>query len=85
MPGACHNHPRREKLSFLIGLGLEREQLTYRDLVEYFGCTRRTASRLMTQIYHMQYELKYISVERWGDNSLGEPTSIKIRIRGSYK
>ena len=85
MCGAKHNYPRREKLVFIIGLGLERECLTYKDIIECFDCTRRTANRLLNQIYDMQYELKYITVEKLCKGTSYEPIKIKIRISRLFK
>jgi hypothetical protein len=79
-----HVYPRREKLIFIIGLGLESEYLTAKIISEYFRCTVRSANRLMNTLYDMQHELKYLVIEKSGRCIEGDEKKIRIRLNRSW-
>ena len=78
--------PNTEKLLYIIALALEREEITGYDVAELLGCSYKSGHRLITKLYYMQHEIKFISVViKFGvTGGAYEKTSIRVRLKSNY-
>jgi hypothetical protein len=82
-----NTYPASEKLVHLISYCLQREYVTIYEVMQYFQCCYKTASRLMQKVHDMQYEIGFITVEliEGDDGIYSEHKRIRIKLDKKYE
>lgn len=77
-------NPNSEKLLMLINAGIDKDYISATEVKDLLHCCRRTATRQMTKLHAMSHEMRWLTVERWGEGMNRDPYLLKIRISDSY-
>ena len=77
-----NNYPSSEKPLHLISMCLNRQYVDISEVMDYFNCSYKQASRLMDKVRDMQFELGYYWCEvtdgERGENNPRKKIQLKL-------